>query len=158
MSGQHLHLPSLHHSGLLAWPSSWCATETPFRHHPPRVIPVCSQLPRVEEDLASKDWLPPLVSIQCLCCPPEACGLHLDPPEKTFGGSGAGGTAWIMALSQGGTGKEARHRTSWQPSGPDSSFQCGGAEFNPSPGRRSHLVGGQGRNAAKNLKINKPKE
>ena len=107
MSGQHLHLPSLHYSGLPAWPSSWCHQQ----RHPSGITRgviqcVASCLGR-REDVASKEWLPSPVSIAVsLLHPLEACGLRLDPPEKTFGGAGGGGTVWITALSPGGTGKK----------------------------------------------------
>ena len=107
MSGQHLHLPSLHYSGLPAWPSSWCHQQ----RHPSGITQgviqcVASCLGR-REDIASKEWLPSLVSIAVsLFHPLEACGLRLDPPEKTFGGGRGGGTVWIMVLSPGSTGKK----------------------------------------------------
>ena len=166
------HLPFSHLTPLNVWPtspSSFIAslrspgmaffmvspTETPFRHHL-RGYSVCSQLPRVE----GRPSLQRVVTPTCkhpvsLLHPPEACGLHLDPPEKTLGGGGAGGTAWIMALSQGGPGKKtgtgASLAAQWFRLQASS---AGGAQVQSLVWeRRSHLVGDRGRSMAKNLKV-----
>jgi len=107
--------------------------------------------------VASKEWLPSPVSIAVsLLHPLEACGLRLDPPEKTFGGAGGGGTVWITALSPGGTGKKmgtgASLTVQWF------RFQAssaGGTGSIPGQGTKIPLGGGRGAQHGQKFKINK---